>query len=249
MKLILFAIIVCMVIVGGGFAGTDYLVTARDDNDIATFKDSTSKQFPAPEAFSAKLKSFLAKKLMYGELDAVQMYKYMQTFRITTPDSNYIFVTEIDEGLRGMQFYLFYFNRKQNLCSDFLNIDGYFMKNNEEGFEDWNGRLVDEPFISFKDIENNGAYDIIFNRRAHNGTWNAVETIVMKISEDVKIEKWFSYYSKELKGIDGEKMIKRTLKKAEGNDLLFGISEYDYKTGRFLQAMTDETVTITNSGK
>lgn len=249
MKLLLFVIIFCVLISGGVFAGTDYMVTARDDNDIATFKDSTSKQFPTPEAFNAKLKSFLTKKLMDGELDAVQMYKYIQTFRITIPDSNFVFVTEVDEGPRGMQFYLFYFNRKQNLCSDFFNIDGYFMKNGEEGFSDWNGKLIDEPFINFKDIENDGAHEIIFNRRAHNGTWNAVETIVMKISKDVKIEKWFSYYSKELKGIDGEKMIKRTLKKAQGNNLIFGLSEYDYKTGRFLQAMTDETVTITNSGR
>ena len=89
------------------FAGTDYNVTVREDNDILTYKDSLSKQVPALAVFNTMLEKSLNEKLMEGELDLVQMYKYLQTFRISTPDSSYVFVSEIDEGLHGLQFYVF----------------------------------------------------------------------------------------------------------------------------------------------
>jgi len=246
-KLILF--IICILAATELIAGSDYSVTIRDDNDISTYKDSVSKQEPAPVVVNTKLKEFLIQKLMDSELDAVQMYKYIQTFRISTPDSNYVFVAEIDEGPRGLQFYLFYFNQKRNMCSDYFNVNGYFMKNDEEGFKEWNGMLVDKPYISFKDVNNDGTNEIIFNRRAHNGTWNAVETIVIRILAELKIEKWFSYFSKELKGDDGETLVKRTLQKVEGNDFFLNAGAYNLKTGKFLGKMDDESYPITNVGK
>lgn len=231
-------------------AGSDYSVIVRTDNDILTYKDSLSGQVPAPAVFNTKLKDFLIKKLMDGELDAVQMYHYMQTFRINAPDSNYVFVTEIDEGPRGLQFYLFYCDSKQNTCSDYVNIDGYFMKNDEEGFESWNGKLIDKPYISFKDVNNDGKPEIIFNRRSHNGnSWNAVETIVMKISNSAKLEKWFTYFSKELRGAEQNVLVKRILDKIDGDSLFFKLKSYDSKTGGFLRDLDDEVNELVRVGK
>ncbi len=228
------------------FAEINYNVVVRGDNDILTYKDSLSKQVPAPAVFNEKLEKFLVKKLLEGELDAVQMYTYLQTFRITTPDSNYVFVSEIDEGSRGLQFYVFYFNVKQNLCSDYFNIDGYFMKNDEEGFNEWNGKLIEKPYIKFADLKGDGSYVILFRRRAHNGTWNAVETIVIKPENDLNLKKMFSFYSKELKLLERESLIKREIKSLKGNDVTLSASVYDPGTDGFIRNMDDETLLISN---
>lgn len=224
------------------FTQNKYQFIQRADNDILTYADTVSQKQSAPDAYSKSLSRFLNERKKQVKTEAELPFKYMQTFRIKTPDSNSVFAAMIDEGSFGMRIFLFYYNKQTKACSEPVTINAAFMKNDEEGFEEWNGKMLERPLVSFTDVDVDGTSELIFNRRAHNGTWNAVETIVYKLS-DSKIEKWFSFYSKELKDTGTETMFTRKIKSVINAVVTLSVTALD-TTFHITSDMPDETITI-----
>jgi hypothetical protein len=102
--------------------------------------------------------------------------------------------------------------------------------------------MLERPIVIFADVDVDGTSELIFNRRAHNGTWNAVETIVYKLS-DLKIEKWFSFYSKELRDVGTETMFTRKIKSVKNGTVTLSVKALD-TTFHINNDMPDETITI-----
>lgn len=218
-------------------------VVARDDNDIVTFRDSVSGKETMPAALKTNIAGLISRvcKELSDDCDISSLY--FQTFKINPGDGNVLYVTELNESLSGFQLYLCMYDAKKNNYSDFFQIDGTFMYNNEQGFESWNGRLIDKPYITFTDLDGDGRNEILFQRRAHNGTWNAVETIALKTDNDGNLKKYFSFYSKELKETGTETMEIRKIKSVNNNKVTLGVTERDM-TFHIDNDAPDEIITI-----
>jgi hypothetical protein len=219
-------------------------VVARDDNDIVTFRDSVSGKETMPSALKTNIAGLIAKVCKELSDDCDMSGLYFQTFKIIRDDGYVLYVTELNESLSGFQIYLCIYDSKKNNYSDFLQIDGTFMYNNEQGFESWNGRMIDKPYITFADLDGDSKNEILFQRRAHNGTWNAVETIAIKTDEVGNLKKYFSFYSKELKETGTETMEIRKIKSVKNGKVALGVTERDM-TFHIDNEAPDEIITIT----
>lgn len=218
-------------------------VIVREDNDIVTFLDSVSSKETLPPVLKVNITNLISKRCKELAEDCDRNNIYFQTFKINSGDGNILYITELNEDLSGFQIYLCLYNSANDIYSDFFNIDGMFMYNNEEGFQSWNGRLIEKPYISFADLDKNGKKEILFQRRAHNGTWNAVETIALKPDDSGSLKKYFSFYSKELKGVGTETMTVRKIKSVINGTVTLGVTSDD-TTFHIGIEMPDETIKI-----
>jgi hypothetical protein len=242
-KIILFIIFSIFSLISEAPAQNLNNVVARDDNDIVTFRDSVSGKETMPAALKINIAGLIAKVCKELSDDCDMSGLYFQTFRINPGDGNILYVTELNESLSGFQIYLCMYDSKKNNYSDFFQIDGTFMYNNEQGFDSWNGRLIDKPYITFADLDGNGKIEILFQRRAHNGTWNAVETIALKTDDNGNLKKYFSFYSKELKETGTETIEIRKIKSIKKDKVTLSVTARDM-TFHIDNEAPDETITI-----
>ena len=243
MKLLLFFLFPVLLLAPRLHAQNLNSVVARDDNDIVTFRDSVSGKETMPAALKTNIAGLISKVCKELSDDCDMSGLYLQTFQINPSDGNVLYVTELKESLSGFQIYFCMYNAKRNNYSDFFQIDGTFMYNNEQGFDSWNGRLIDKPYITFADLDGDGKNETLFQRRAHNGTWNAVETIVLKTDDDGNLKKYFSFYSKELKETGTETMEMRKIKSVKKDKVTLSVTARDV-TFHIDNDMPDEIITI-----
>jgi hypothetical protein len=116
------------------------------------------------------------------------------------------------------------------------------MKNSEEGI-DTKMKILEAPIVSFVDIDGDGKTEMLFKRRAHNGTWNAVETIILRLDQN-RITAWFKFNSREVSDGDITVLLRREIKELTAGKLVLTVNAYDIDSGRLVQAMSDETIEI-----
>ncbi len=229
------------------YAGEIDSVIVRGDNDLLAYKDGTSPKEAMNEALNLAV-TWVVKDVCSQMKEACSDYKeiYLQTFKITSPKKESLFVIETYNPAYGLMFSLLYTEEgtyKFPVSSPL--IMGKYMYNNEEMFKDWNGQLLEKPIISFRDIDSNGTYEVIFNCRLHFGKENTVETRVFRPVSRTEIREWFKYNSKEIIEVNGAlRVIKRNIKKIESSKLTLSQDIYTFTDNKYLSSMDDMVIEV-----
>ncbi|MEZ4884905.1 MAG: hypothetical protein R3E32_09285 [Chitinophagales bacterium] len=161
-----------------------YNVVIRSDSTFVTYNDTLSKREEVHMRVFQKINdiielNFYETKYEKDKIDGIFMVKYS--------DEINIYVVKL-KSFAILYYTVFAENIKTGkLSSNPFYINGKWMENNEAGFR-FESRLLEEPLLYFKDINEDSKKEIVIKERVHNGTvYNGVIENYYSVDNDMNM--------------------------------------------------------------
>jgi hypothetical protein len=202
------------------------IVTA--DNDMSLADYPIGKRVPVPGPVQMRIHALVSRAVERRRTQGITLddygvtveYFYGPIIRITMPDEKYLFVFKQKDMFGVIFYHLILFDPMAELVTqDPPAIYGRWMEGG-----DWGAKL-ENPLVSFDDLDQDGRPELVIEERVHNGTmYNAVVYHYFKIDPDLSLFRIMALETRliDLFTEDQEGAIVRKITKLEPNRLKIG---------------------------
>jgi hypothetical protein len=203
----------------------NYCVLVRDDNDFATYYDSTAQIYAMPQIICDK-----TKEILRHHSDSIVAYEYQYAYRIKM-DSLFLFLIKIAAANDVIYYMVAFDPSRQAITADPPHINGTWMENKEAGFRQ---KLLSYPLLKFADMDNDGINEIVIKSRLHNGSmYNAVCDNFYEISNNLALKRKMTIETNALHPYEDSCRINRILDYAKMSVNVYLLCEKTYYLGYF----------------
>lgn len=205
----------------------------NDNNDLSLSDEGNGTLVPLPQEVIEKTHELaLAYFQSYGLQDIC--YKLADVYgpviyQIDTPQNYQLFVLQLTAFSYTLTYHLILFDPTQNQVTPAPpSIPGY------PACRHGQCELLEAPYVSFDDINQDGEEEIVFQRQAHNGTFNAVQYLYYNIVPDLTLTTIFALETRIPHPSKSTQIYIRDVQKLKPNQLKVETYLLDATTGAMI---------------
>ena len=190
----------------------------NNDNDLALSDERDGTLIPVPRDVVEKIHELaLAYFQSYGLQDTciklADVYGPV-IYQIDAPRNTQLFILQLTAFSNALTYHLILFDPTQSQVTPAPpSIVGYSVCGRDQC------ELLEAPYVSFDDINQNGEEEIVFQRQAHNGTFNAVQYLYYDIAPDLSLTTIFVLETRVPHPSESTQIYVRNIQKLQPNQL------------------------------
>ena len=205
----------------------------NNNNDLSLSDEHDGTLIPLPQEVIKKIHELaLAYFQSYGLQDTciklADVYGPV-IYQIDTPRNCQLYIFQLTAFSNILTYHLIFFDPTRNQVTPAPpSIAGYSACSHGQC------ELLEAPYVGFDDINQNGEEEIVFQRQAHNGTFNAVQYLYYDIAPDLALTTIFVLETRIPHPSKSTQIYMRDVQKLKPNQLKVGTYLLDATTGAMI---------------